>query len=272
MGGVHLILKSRSEKLKIDAWEMSYVSFGKGEKNLVLIPGLSESVITLEGKAFALAMLYRQFAKKYKVYIFSKRKHIPEIFSIRDMARDQARALKALGIDKTSVIGVSQGGMIAQYLAIDRPELIDKLVLAVTAPAINPVIEENINRCMELVRSNDYKKYLIETVENSYSHKSLWKYRLMYPFIGLFQKPSNLTRLLASCRTILDFDASSELYKITCPTLIIAGAKDRIVGLEASHQLHEGIKNSRLYVYEEFGHAAHEEAKDFNTKVLEFLE
>ena len=48
------------------------------------------------------------------------------------MAKDQVEVMKKLGISKASIIGVSQGGMIAQCIAIDYPELLDKLVLAVT--------------------------------------------------------------------------------------------------------------------------------------------
>ena len=39
-------------------------------------------------------------------------------------------------------MGVSQGGMIAQYLAIDHPDLVERLVLAVTAPRVNEIIRE----------------------------------------------------------------------------------------------------------------------------------
>lgn len=53
---------------------------------------------------------------------------IPENYSTRDMAEDQAKAMKALGIANANVMGVSQGGMIAQYLAIDHPELVRKLI------------------------------------------------------------------------------------------------------------------------------------------------
>ena len=67
-----------------------------------------------------------------KVYIFSRKSNLKYGYSTREMAKDQANAMKAIGISNAMIVGVSQGGMIAQYLAIDYPELVKKLVLAVT--------------------------------------------------------------------------------------------------------------------------------------------
>ena len=54
--------------------------------------------------------------------------------------------------------------------------------------------------------------------------------------------------------------------------LIIGGADDKIVGIEASHELQRQIAGSELFVYGKLGHAAYEEAKDFNKRVFDFLE
>ena len=78
--------------------------------------------------------------------------------------------------------------------------------------------------------------------------------------------------LMAGARAILDFDARGELGKIACPTLILGGEEDRIVGAEASRELHGAIAGSELYIYPGLGHAAYEEAKDFNERIYRFLE
>ena len=85
-------------------------------------------------------------------------------------------------------------------------------------------------------------------------------------------KPSDYDRFLKNARAILGFDARDALPEIGCPTLILAGEEDRIVGAAASRTLHEGIPGSELFVYPGLGHAAYEEAKDFNRRVLAFLE
>ena len=62
-----------------------------------------------------------------------------------------------------------------------------------------------------------------------------------------------------------------ELDKILCPTLVIGGDCDRIVGGDASRELADRIKGCELFIYNSLGHAAYEEAKDFNKRVLDYL-
>ena len=256
----------------IGGTEMHYAAFGTGAKALVLLPGLSDGLSTVQGKAALLACPYRLFFDRYTVYLFSRKERMPEGYSIRDMAADQATALQSLGIARAALMGVSQGGMIAQYLAIDHPEMIDRLVLAVTAPCCSPMIEANVTRWVGMVKNGAHKQMMIDTAENSYSRDYLKKYRKIYPLIGLIGKPSDYRRFRINANAILSFDASQDVSRIACPTLIIGGEEDRIVGVKASHELNETISGSELYVYKDLGHAAFEEAKDFNERVFAFLE
>ncbi len=180
--------------------------------------------------------------------------------------------MKKLGLKKASVTGVSQGGMIAQYLAIDHAEMVEKLVIAVSAPRINETLRECVDRWIDYAKEGKHKKLMIDTAEKSYSYKYLKKLRRMYPIIGFIGKPKNYKRFLINANAILSFNASRELGEINCPTLIIGGEEDRIVGIEGSYELHEQISGSELYVYKELGHAAYEEAKDFNERIFRFLE
>ncbi len=263
---------ARNGIVKIGGTEMHYASFGTGEKALVLLPGLSDGLATVQGKAALLARPYRLFFDRYTVYLFSRKEQMPEGYSIRDMAADQATAMLSLGIDRAAVMGVSQGGMIAEYLAIDHPELVEKLVLAVTAPCCSPMIEANVARWKSFAQRGAHKELMIDTSENSYSEARLKKMRKLYPLIGLIGKPKTYERFFRNADAILRFDALPELNKIQCPTLILAGEQDRTVGVEASYTLHERIKNSTLHVYPGLGHAAFEEAPDFNQRVFDFLE
>lgn len=267
-----MLWDAKDGSVLLDGARMDYVRFGRGEKNFVILPGLSDGLASVKGKALLLAPPYKMFFERYTVWMFSRRDPLPEGFTIRDMAEDQAEALRRLGIEKTTVMGVSQGGMIAQVLAAEHPGLTETLVLAVTAPCINDTICMRVERWIALAQSNDHKSLMIDTAENSYSEAYLRKYRRAYPLLGAVGRPKSYERFLVNARAILDFDARGELGKIACPTLILGGEEDRIVSAEASRELHGAIAGSELYIYPGLGHAAYEEAKDFNERVFRFLE
>ena len=251
---------------------MAYASFGHGDRVLVILPGLSDGLSTVKGKALLLAKPYSRFFSQFTVYMFSRKNEMPVGYSIRDMARDQVEALRLLGIKHASVMGVSQGGLIAQCLAIDHPDLVERLILAVTAPRVNPVIKENVEAWIRFAEQGNHKDLMIDTAEKSYSPDYLRKYRKLYPIIGSVGKPNSYDRFLVNTNAILRFDVLEELDRITCPTLIIGGNDDRIVGVQASYEMRDRIAGSKLFVYPGLGHAAYEEAKDFNQRVFEFLE
>ena len=267
-----MLWNAKNGSVPIGNTEMSFVSFGYGEKPLIMLPGLSDGLMTVNGKAFMLAKPYKLFFEKYTVYMFSRKNEMPEGYSIRDMAADQAKAMQMLGLRKASILGVSQGGMIAQFLAADFPELVEKLVIAVSAPRLNGIIRECILNWIEFAKQGNHKKLMIDTAEKSYSSEYLKQYRKIYPIIGTIGKPSDYGRFLTNANAILSFDAVYELPKISCPVLIIGGEADRIVGIEASYELKERIAGSELFIYKGLGHAAYEEADDFNERVFEFLE
>ena len=250
--------------------DMYYVSFGTGERKLVVLPGLSDGLATVKGKALILAAPFRRFFRDYTVFMFSRKNDMPEGYSIRDMADDQIMAMKDLGIGQACVLGVSQGGMIAQYMAIDHPEMVTKLILAVTAPNANKVIKENVSGWIEMVKRGNHTALMNDTAEKMYSEKYLQKYRKVNTLLAGLTKPRTYDRFLRNALAILDFDCCSELRKISCPTLIIAGSDDHTVGNDAADELSRAITGSELYVYEGLGHGAFEEAKDFYDRVLEF--
>lgn len=257
--------------VKIDDTDMNYVSFGHGRKSFIVLPGLSDGLLTVKGKAIFLAKPYEKFFHDYTVYMFSRKNKMPEGYSIREMAADQAKVLKELGIAKASVMGVSQGGMIAQFLAIDYPELVEKLVIVVSAPRVNEIIFRNVSAWIEMAGKGDHKSLMIDTAEKSYSEKYLKKYRRFYPVIGLIGKPRNYGRFFTNTKAILEFNAYDELDRIACPTYIIGGDDDKTVGVDASYEMKERIEHSKIYIYKALGHAAYEEAKDFYNRVYHFL-
>lgn len=266
-----MLWNAKSGEVSIGNTKMAYASFGHGERSFIILPGLSDGLATVRGKALLLAKPYTSFFDQFTVYMFSRKDEMPEGYTIRDMAEDQAVALKQLGIQKACVMGVSQGGMIAQYLAIDHPEKVERLVLAVTAPYANETVQRFVTSRIEEAQRGDHKAIMIGSAESAYSEKKLKSYRKLYPLLGMIGKPKDYKRFLSNANAILRFDARDALKQIRCPTLIIGGEKDKTVSPEGSRELHKAIAGSELYMYPGLGHAAFEEAPDFNERVFEFI-
>ena len=270
-----MLWNAKGGSAAIDDTTMDYVTFGKGKDVFIMIPGLGDGLTTVKNMSAALAFTYRMYAKDYKVYLFSRKNHLEKYvqssYTTRDMAKDLATAMDKLGITKAKILGVSQGGMIAQYLAIDYPQLVDRLVLAVTLSKPNDTVQNVITNWIRYAERGDHKALMIDTAEKSYSENYLKKYRPLYPILGRIGKPKDFSRFIVQALSCVRHDAYSDLERITCPTLVIGGEQDKIVGAHASIEIADKIQGSGLYLYKGLGHAAYEEAKDFNDRVMQFL-
>lgn len=267
-----MLYNAQNGTVKIDNGEMDYVCYGTGDKILIMLPGLGDALRSIKGTALPFAFAYHKHSKDYKVYMFSRKHPIEEGYSIRDMARDQAEAMKLLGIPKADIVGVSQGGMISQYLAIDYPELVRKLVLVVTTARSNETIKSVVSSWIALAKEGNYKEIMLDTAKKSYSEAYLKKHKNILPLLGKVGKPKDFGRFLIQADACINHDATAELHKIACPTFVVGGDSDQIVGPDSSAELAEKIEGSELFVYEGLGHATYEEAEDFFERVLEFLE
>lgn len=266
-----MLLKAKNGTIPIGDTDMDYISFGKGNKVLIILPGLGDGLTTVKGTALPFAIGYRAYAADYKVYVFSRKNQLKEGYSTRDMAKDQAEAMKMLDIANADIMGVSQGGMIAQYLAIDYPNFVNRLVLAVTLSKQNETVQKVVGSMIEMAKCGDYKSLMTETAEKSYSERYLKKHRFLYSLLRRVGKPKDFSRFLLQANSCIHHNTYDELDKIVCPTLILGGDSDKMVGTRSSIEMKERIGNSELFIYEGLGHAAYEEAKDFNARVLSFL-
>ena len=257
--------------VKVGGTDMYYVSFGSGKRTFVVLPGLSDGLATVKGMAMFLYPPYKDITRDYTVYMFSRKNVMPEGYTIRDMAADQADAMHTLGIERAAVMGVSQGGMIAQYIAADFPQAVERLVLAVTAPYANDTVKSAVGGWIDMAKRGDHAALMADTAEKMYTQRYLDRNRRMLGFAAKFTRPADYTRFLRNAYAIMGFDARESLSAITAPTYIIAGDDDNTVGNDAPYELHDGIAGSRMHIYKGMGHSAFEEEKDFYPRVRDFL-
>ena len=266
--GIWFLYRPKEGRVAVDNTYMDYVAFGRGKKTMLLIPGLT--LRNVKGSALPLAFMYRIFAKEYRVYVLDKKAAVPEGYTIREMAEDLVKAMRKLGIESADVFGVSQGGMVAQYLAVNHPEAVHKLVLGVTAARVNPVIEHCIQKWVAFSSENNFEGIVEDMLVNMYSEAYVKKYKWVFPVLTKLSKPKDMNRFMILAKACLTCNIFDELDKIECPVFVIGGKQDKIVTGEASEEIAAKLR-CRIFMYEEYGHSAYEEAGDFNEKVYAFL-
>lgn len=265
-----MVLGARSRSVPIGTTQAEYVVFGRGEQQLVIIPGLGDGLKTVGKMAPTLAILYRQYAKDHRIHVFSRKHDLEDGCTTRDMARDLAEAMGTLGIEKAHVLGVSQGGMIAQWLAIDHPHRVGRLTIGVSVSRQKETIQQVIGGWVEMAERGDYRALTIDSMEKTYPERTAKRYRPLYPILARVGRPASLRRFVIQARSCLGHDAYAELHRIVSPTLVIGDEDDRVVGRGTSEEIAERISGSELYLTKGLGHAAFQD-REFNREVLRFL-
>ena len=96
------------------------------------------------------------------------------------------------------------------------------------------------------------------------------RYQLFMPLLTMVQKPKDVKRFLILAKACLTCKAYDLLERIQCPVFVIGGKQDKVVTGEASEEMAEKL-GCKIYMYENLGHAAYEEASDFNKRIYDFL-
>ena len=268
-GRKEMLYHAKESTVALETGTMPYISFGGGEKTLVIIPGLRTSGI--EGSAVFVAWYYRMFAREYTVYLFDRKDALPDRVTIHGLAEDTAEAMNRLGLSNAYVYGASQGGMIAQDLAVHHPELVKKLVLAVTLSRTNATAETVIHHWIDLIERDAVQEMAADYMYKGCSEAYLKRYKAAVPWLTKLQKTMPKDRLLKLTRSCLTCDTYDQLDRIQCPVLVLGGGKDQIVTGEASLEIARKL-NCEYYIYEDLSHEAYNEAKDFNQRIYEFFQ
>ena len=254
--------------VRTNTFEMNYFHFGTGEKPFVILPGLS--LKSVMGAADAIAGAYRKFTKEYTVYVMDRRSQLPPVYPIWDMARDTALALSRIGLRNIFLFGTSQGGMIAQYIAAKQPDLAAKLVLGSTAARTSEHSAEIVRNWIRLAGEKKIADLNRNFAEMVYTENFFQQYKDLILAAGEGVSNEDLERFMILARGIWGFDITGDLYRISCPVLVLGAGKDRIFGPEASLEIAEKL-GCRCYIYEEYGHAVYDEAPDYQDRILDFL-
>ena len=262
---------AKNATLSMNGKTMDYVTFGKGKQPLVIIPGLGDGLQTVKGKAHLFSLSYRLLANRYRIYVFSRINELRQGYTTRDMAADVAEAMETLNLDTAYVMGISQGGMIAQWLAADFPERVQRLILAVTTARTSQLARERIEHWQKLSQSGNFRNLMLDIAYHSYTQKSYRRWRFLSDIMGRLGRIKDEKRIAIQSQSCLEHDSLEVLKEIQCPTLVLGSLEDDVIGVKGSKELAKGISGCQLLILKHSGHALYEENKLFQEIVCGFL-
>lgn len=255
--------------VEFDGNEMNYLVFGSGEKSFVVLPGLS--IHTVMGLGEAVAKSYSRFTTEYTVYLFDRSAFLKEGYTIKDLADDTAKAMKALGIEGADIYGISQGGMIALSLAVYYPELCNRVIVASTLARTNDTFESVINNWIKLAEEKDEEGLLLSFIEDVYSENGVSAYKdvLLESNRGITDE--EYERFIILANSCLNYDIYDDLDRVVSPVLVLGAEGDKVMTVNGPVEIGEKLGCSMCIYPKEYGHAVYDEAKDIKSRILEFL-
>jgi 3-oxoadipate enol-lactonase len=195
---------------------------------------------------------------------------------VADLVAEVVALLDHLRIRKAHVLGTSLGGFVAQELALERPDLVDRLVLVCTSygsggpESMSPWALADMIGLPSLSAAGAVRRGLVAATSEAYRAERPGEFEQIVNW-RLADSPS-LSAYYEQMRAGARFDASAEVGSITSPTLVIHGAEDRYVPVANAVALAEAIPGARLRVLEDAGHLAFiERFADVNREVVTFL-
>jgi pimeloyl-ACP methyl ester carboxylesterase len=255
------------EKVVTDKFEMRYFKFGTGSKTAVILPGLS--LTSVMNSADSVVSAYKDMKEDYTVYLFDRRTDCPKGYNIKDMGDDTAEAFKALGLKDIYLFGVSQGGMIAQIIALDYPGLINKLALCSTISRITDENTKVLKEWLSYAENGDENSLVRRMVETVFSDAFVNKYgKLLAELMGGAGE-EDMKRFIILAESFDGFDVSERLGEIRFPVLVIGSKADKIFPFKDIALTAEKAE-AKMLVYDNFGHAVYDETPDCLEKVLRF--
>lgn len=259
---------SEIQKVSANGAQIEYFKYGAGKRTLVVLPGLAVKSVLLYKDMVADAL--GLFGDGFEVYVFDRRLNLPESYSVEDMAKDYIAAFEVLGLKDVAIYGISQGGMIALTLTLLRPDLVSALVLGSTSARVSEASRPVIKEWNTLAEAKDEKGLIDSFIKYVYSPAFVDQFGSMIADSLKGITDEEYRRLAILTGKMNEYDVYSRLGEIKCPTLILGGDEDAVLGKTAAAELSE-IKGSELYVFKGYGHAVYDENPEFKERANEFL-
>ena len=261
-------------KVKVNDIQMYYEVKGQGFP-LVMIMGLGGNLDWWD------PLIIQGLSRNFRTVMFDNRGAgrtdlSDKQYTIKLFADDTAGLMDALTIPRANVLGISMGGMIAQELAINYPEKVEKLILCSTncgSARSVPASQETVNMMMRAGSASSTEE----------TARMLWPLGLTRDFIDrnadrlelalqrISKAPTSPGCFQRQALACMSFNSYDRLRRIRAPTLVLSGKQDILIPWENGPILSKAIPNAKLVCLEKLAHMLVEEMDEMLHTITEFL-
>lgn len=250
------------------------VSPAEPRGTILLLTGLGSKRQAWHNQLPEFGKYYRTIALDHREIGDSDLTHAP--YKIADQASDAAAALRALGISKAHVVGISMGGFISLELALNYPELVQSLTLVSTSAGGATHVPPGPQMLQMLTQRDPLEPG--EFARRNYSMIMSQDFLQAHPeSLDIIAQIANYKPLPEAVYqrqlyAVSKHDAANRLQQLKVPTLVIHGDADPLVPYPNGQQLAAKISGAKLITYPGTGHIPIiEQAAQFNQDVLDFI-
>jgi pimeloyl-ACP methyl ester carboxylesterase len=236
---------------------LPYLAVGQGPPLVVFAAFTAEHINpTGPARRFSLQPL-RPLTRHLTVYLVNRKPGVQPGSTIADLAGHYAEALERAFTGPVAVMGISTGGSIAQQFAIDHPQLVRRLVLVATACRLGPTGRQMQRDLARFTLAGQPRRAWAATgPELATTTIGGRLYAALLWLAGPKMHPEDPSDMLVVIDAEDRFDAAPQLHRITAPTLVIAGDRDRNYTPALFWETAEDIPGARLRLYRGKGHAS----------------
>lgn len=238
--------------------EIHYTVEGHGPDTLLLIAGLGQNSDEW-GSAFVEALMARCRVVRLDNRGVPPSTNRSPSFTMRDMAKDAVAVLDAVGVARAHVMGWSMGGMIAQQMALDDPDRIERLVLLSShfgGPGCAPM-QPRAAPLFELPAPGTTAKAFLRA---AFGLLTAPGFAERHPDLADRFTEQRLHHRVTKelfalqIQAVLASDRSHAVAGLKHPTLVVHGQSDPLVVVENGRMLAARIPNAKLVELPDCGH------------------
>jgi pimeloyl-ACP methyl ester carboxylesterase len=253
---------------------------GGGGTPLVVLGGVETGMRPMAGTESVVRRRWQRRTESRPVTILGR--PLPDdpadadrIMHPRVIADAVAATLRSLDIGPACIEAESGGGRISLWLAVDHPDLVERLVLASVASETPPEspMAQRMRRWIEVAEAGDWGTFFTRMAKAMHPGPGQQEEGSFAAAARLQPKPATPERFIGELRATLDPTSfvTDRLAEIDVPALLLAGEQDQVVPLESTRLVAERLPDATLVTDPGTGHTVRSNFPGYDDIVEPFL-